>query len=81
MNSEKLFKYIKDNKIQFVILKKNTLIIYPSIWRIEELNKLFCIDFFRKEGNEIVCKLKGSYAEIDLTPIIKFYNINVDTWI
>ena len=80
MNLEILFNYIKNNNIQYTKVN-NTLLIYPAVWRIEKLNKLFSIDFFNKEGNEIVCKLRGSYAEIDLNPIIKFYNIDINTWI
>ena len=77
MTELQLYKWIKDNNIQFHYFGDfSELWVFPSLIQLEEFFKIATCSLFNDGGIE--CRLKQNYIAFDLIPIAEYFNIEIE---
>ncbi len=78
MNSLSLYKFIHENSVEFRWENRNEnrdVLIFPSIWCIDDFNKLFSSSGFDDGG--IKCTMMEGYFAFWMSDICDYYGIEL----
>lgn len=71
-----LYKFIKENNVEYHWIDNNTdVIIFVYIWNVEEFNKLLPDLLFDEEGIE--CNMKDRYFAFRMKDICEYCDIDM----
>jgi len=76
MTALDLYKYIKNNKIEWHWIEQKTdVIIFPAFHEVEDFLKLLNTSDFDDDG--ILCNIKDGYFAIEIGYIMEHHNIEL----